>query len=78
MRLAQGDISEPEEVAKRGNSQAQGDTGVWGSRNQTPSLLSSILVGEGDGSDDGSLVIYRETDQINKHINDNESHVSHC
>lgn len=54
----------PRRWSKRGNSQAQGDTGVWGSRNQSPSLLSSILVGEGDGSDDGSLVIYRGTDQI--------------
>ena len=54
------------------------DNGVGRCKNQSPGLVSSVLVGEGDGNGDGRSVIHREVGLVNKYINDNESHVSHC
>lgn len=44
---------------------SSGDKGVAGGRNQSPSLVSGILVGGEDGSSEGRLVIYKGIGEIN-------------
>lgn len=43
---------------------SSGDKGVEGGRNQSPSLVSGILVGGEDCSSDGRLVVYRGIGEI--------------